>query len=240
MTVGIGRDEARAVGRELGHVPDARALRPTDARHGGQHARGGERVVQSLLGLPAARCRRGCASSPPTGSRAGCSARGRARGSPAPRRRAAGPSGAARRRAPGRGGRARTPPAPRPPPASTAKPARIARRLRARRRAAVSAAARASARNSRSPAVRARSVASAQASNWARRPSRGRYSGSRPESSHSSTASTSRRWSNRSSRRSSIHVRSRSHWPRIASWATSTVGVRVRGSRSNESSRCSP
>ena len=124
--------------------------------------------------------------------------------------------------------------------ASTAKPARIARRLRARRRAAASAAARASPRNSRSPVVRARSVASAQASNCARRPSRGRYSGSRPASSHSATASTRRRWRSRSSRRSSIQVRSRFHWPRIASWATSTVGVRVTGSRSKERRRCSP
>ena len=124
--------------------------------------------------------------------------------------------------------------------ASTANPASVARRRRARRRAAAFAAARASARNSRSPAVRARSVAPAQASNCASRPSRGRYSGSRPASCHSATASTSRRWRRRSSRRSSIHPRSRSHWDRIASCATSTVGVRVSGSRSKVSSRCSP
>ena len=42
------------------------------------------------------------------------------------------------------------------------------------------------------------------------------------------------------SRRSSIHPRSRSHWDRIASCATSTVGVRVSGSRSKVSRRCSP
>ena len=69
--------------------------------------------------------------------------------------------------------------------ASTANPATVARRRRARRRTVASAAARASARYSRSPAVSARSVAPAHASNCASRPSRGRYSGSRPVSCHS-------------------------------------------------------
>ena len=124
--------------------------------------------------------------------------------------------------------------------ARSANPASVARRRRARRRAAASAAVRASERNARSPAVRARSVAPAQASSWANRPSRGRYSGSRSASSHSATASTRRLWRSRCSRRSSIHPCSRSRWDRIASCATSTVGARVSGSRSKVSRRCSP
>jgi hypothetical protein len=64
VTFDIGRDEARAVGREVRHVPVP--LRPADARDCRQHARGGgERVVQGLLGLaqhgavvPARRLRR--------------------------------------------------------------------------------------------------------------------------------------------------------------------------------------
>jgi hypothetical protein len=63
VTFEIGRDEARAVGRQVRNVPEP--LRPADTRDCSQHARGGERVVQGLLGLtqhgavvPARRLRR--------------------------------------------------------------------------------------------------------------------------------------------------------------------------------------
>ena len=64
--------------------------------------------------------------------------------------------------------------------------------------------------------------------------------GSRSAASHSATATASRRWVRMSSRASSIQPRSRSHAPSSASWAISTVGSRVAGSRSNESNRRRP
>ncbi len=65
-------------------------------------------------------------------------------------------------------------------------------------------------------------------------------SGSRPDPRHSPAARDRRRSWRRSSRASSIQVRSLAHAVSRASCAISTVGSRVDGSRSKVSSRCRP
>ena len=176
----VGGHEPGRVGREGDDVSDAGPA--PDAGNGCQHARGGKRVVKGLLGFREHRAvvppgRLGGfdrEQDAPLGidSRFACADAASWR---AVARRAS--SRAWLRRTSANAARADA------AAASTANPASVARRLRARRRPTASAAARASARNSRSPAVRARSVAPAHASNCASRPSRGRYSGSRPASS---------------------------------------------------------
>ena len=88
--------------------------------------------------------------------------------------------------------------------------------------------------------VSTRSVDSAQASNRSRRAPRSRKLGSRSACSHSAAALASRRWLRISARDWLSHSRRRGHSRSRASWATSTVGPRVRGSRSNESRRARP
>ena len=69
-----------------------------------------------------------------------------------------------------------------------------------------------------------------------------RYSSpsSRPAPSQLRAASVRWRWTRRPSRSSSSQPRSRGHWRISASWATSTVGSRLAGSRSKLSSRAAP
>ena len=91
-----------------------------------------------------------------------------------------------------------------------------------------------------SSAVSESPACSAHASAMSRRPPAYRKLGSDPAPSQSAVAAASRRRVRRSSRASSIQVRSRGQWSSSASWATSTVGVRLAGSRSKVRRRWRP
>ena len=108
------------------------------------------------------------------------------------------------------------------------------------RRASRSRSRALAARYSCSSRERASSVDASHARSSSRRRPRSSRLGSRPEPSQSAAATESRRCWRRSSWAPSIHMRRRSHERSSASWATSTVGPRVAGSRSKESRRWRP
>ena len=186
------------------HVSNA-VMPPIPLARSCKHARGGECVVEGLLGL----CKHAAVVAPGH-------LRGFDREQDAQLRihleiRLRGGGQLARRREPGVvlapccGERAQTLQEPSAAAASAANPASIARRRRARRRAAASAAGTGGDQvlaltcghgevGTHPPTTRTAPAG----------PRRGRYSGSRPVSCHSATASTSRRRRRRSPRRSSI------------------------------------
>ena len=96
------------------------------------------------------------------------------------------------------------------------------------------------ARNVRSSAVSGTSARAAHASATLERSPAVQEAGSAPAATQSASPWHSRRRASRSSRAASIHPRSRGQLPSSASWATSTVGVRLAGSRSNVSRRWRP